>query len=211
MLKFDEKQLADRDADAAGSRNEWVDPFRFFSISAHMMSRVREINPAGPWYLRRPVTEGDDAVYVRAIRCHLRNGNRPYAYRIVRYALEHFPDNALLLSYHGYLQAALDRRYRSGIESCRKALEAFRPDNAICAELAYPVLHLNLGRAYFASGRRREAIEALDAGLQYDRRHRELLLEQQRIGMRRRSPMPFLSRSNPINKYIGIMLRSPAR
>lgn len=152
--------------------------------------------------------ESDHATYVKAVRAHLRNGNRKHAYSIVLHAVAHFPENALVLSYYGYLQATVDRKYRSGIESCRKALDVFKPTNSFCAELAYPVLYLNLGRAYIAAGMRREAIAAFEAGLRYDRDHSELRLEQQLIGMRKQPPMPFLSRSNPINKYLGIILNS---
>jgi hypothetical protein len=55
---------------------------------------------------------------------------------------------------------------------------------------------------------RREAIAAFEAGLRYDSDHSELRLEQQLIGLRKQPPMPFLSRSNPINKYLGIILNS---
>lgn len=175
------------------------------------MGASKQEQPERPTYPRRPVSENDQAVYVRAIRSHLRNGNRKYAYRIVRHAVARFPDNALILSYYGYLQAGLDRKYRRGIDACHEALAVFRPANAFCAELAYPILHLNLGRAYLAAGKRKEAIEAFETGLRYDSRHPELLIEQQGIGVRKRNPMPFLSRSHPINRYIGIMLRNSER
>lgn len=181
------------------------------SLYQHTMGMTAQEKPERPRLHLSPFGETDHADYVRAVRAHLKNGNRKHAYRIALHAVSRFPDNALILSYYGYLQAVVDRKYRSGIYSCRKALDVFKPANEICAELAYPVLYLNLGRACLAAGMRREAIDAFEAGLRYDNSHGELLMEQQMLDVRKKPPMPFLSRSHPLNKYLGIFLHNSER
>jgi tetratricopeptide (TPR) repeat protein len=146
--------------------------------------------------------------YIRSARTFLKNGEQKAAYGVLLQAVIHYPDNALILSYYGCLQAIVDKKFRSGIESCRKALAMFKAADMYTAGIVYPVLHLNLGRAYLAAGRKKEATDVFAKGLAYDRNHVELKKEQQLLGVRKRPPVPFLSRSNLINKYIGLMLHA---
>jgi hypothetical protein len=71
----------------------------------------------------------------------------------------------------------------------------------------YPVFYLNLGRAYLAAGKKKDAIDAFRKGLQYDNGNSDLRKELRGLGMRKKPPVPFLDRSNPINKYIGMILQ----
>jgi tetratricopeptide (TPR) repeat protein len=144
--------------------------------------------------------------YLRAARAHLKNGRQKAAYSILLRALVHYPDEPLILSYCGCLQAIVDKKYRSGVEACRKAIVLFKPEDAYTAGVIYPVLYLNLGRAYLAAGRKKDAIEAFSKGRKYDRSHVEIKKELNFLGVRKEPPLPFLSRSNPINKYIGLLL-----
>jgi tetratricopeptide (TPR) repeat protein len=160
-----------------------------------------------------PEERGDDrgevlrpAAYIKAARGHLQSGELKKAYGVMLQALLHYPDNALILSYYGCLQAIVDKKYRSGIESCRKALVLFKAADTYTAGIVYPILYLNLGRAYVAAGKKKEAVEALSKGLRYDKGNRELKKELLLLGVRKRPVVPFLSRSNPINKYIGMVL-----
>jgi len=149
--------------------------------------------------------------YIRSARTFLKNGEQKAAYGVLLQAVIHYPDNALILSYYGCLQAVVDKKFRSGIESCRKALAMFKAADMYTAGIVYPILHLNLGRAYLAAGRKKEATDVFAKGLAYDRNHVELKKEQQRLGERKRPPVPFLSRSNPINKYIGMVLHASGK
>ena len=144
--------------------------------------------------------------YVKAARIHLQQGELKKAYGMMLQALLHYPENALILSYYGCLQAIVDKKYRSGIEHCRKALVMFRAGDAYSAGIVYPILYLNLGRACVAAGRKKDALDALNKGLRYDKGNREIKKELLLLGVRKRPPVPFLSRANPINKYIGIVL-----
>jgi tetratricopeptide (TPR) repeat protein len=144
--------------------------------------------------------------YIKSARAHLKNGRQKAAYSILLRALVHYPDEPLILSYCGCLQAIVDKKYRSGVEACRKAIVLFKPEDAYTAGVIYPVLYLNLGRAYLAAGRKKDAIEAFSKGRKYDRSHVEIKKELNFLGVRKEPPVPFLSRSNPINKYIGLLL-----
>lgn len=144
--------------------------------------------------------------YIKAARTHLQQSEQKKAYGVLVQAVLHYPDNALILSYYGCLQAIVDKKYRSGIEHCRKGLALFKAGDAYTAGLVYPILYLNLGRAYVAARRKKDAIEALNKGLHYDKGNRVLKKELLLLGVRKKPVVPFLSRSNPINKYIGIVL-----
>ena len=79
---------------------------------------------------------------------------------------------------------------------CRETLEA-EPHN--------PVLYLNLGKIYLMQGKTEEAIEVFRRGLSQGA-NEQIIVELGRIGTRRPPPLAFLSRDNPLNKYLGIIL-----
>jgi tetratricopeptide (TPR) repeat protein len=149
--------------------------------------------------------------YIKAIRAHIRQGQQRLAYSLLLQACEHYPDNPVILSYCGWLGAVIDKKHKSSIATCRKAFVVFKTANPRTMGTVYPILYLNLGRALFAAGRRQEAVENFKHGLKHDRNHSELKKELQGIGSRQQPLVPFLSRSNPINKYIGKMIRTSHR
>ncbi len=69
------------------------------------------------------------------------------------------------------------------------------------------MFNLNLGRAHLAIGEKEEAIKAFKLGLRADPENKELLGELKKLGVRKSPPVPFLKRNNPINKYLGMLLR----
>jgi tetratricopeptide (TPR) repeat protein len=144
--------------------------------------------------------------YLRAVKAHLRAGKRKDAFRLLQQGSVQFPEDPLILSYYGCLQAIVDKKYRSGVETCRQAITLLKRSETFGEEVLYPVFYLNLGRAYVAAGKKKDAIEALNKGLEYDNSNRDLLNELRALGMRKKPPVPFLERSNPINKYIGMIL-----
>ncbi len=146
--------------------------------------------------------------YLRAVKAHLRNGKQKEAFRILQQGAVQFPKDPLILSYYGCLQAIVDRKYRSGVDTCRKAIILLKKAETFGEELLYPVLYLNLGRAYVAAGKKKDAIETFNKGLQYDSSHRDLRNELRSLGIRKKPLVPFLDRSNPINKYIGMILHT---
>jgi tetratricopeptide (TPR) repeat protein len=144
--------------------------------------------------------------YLRAVKAHLRSGRQKDAFRILQQGAVQFPEDPLILSYYGCLQALVDKKYRSGVETCRQAITLLKKSETFGEEVLYPVFYLNLGRAYAAAGKKKDAIEAFNRGLAYDNSNRDLLNELRALGKRKKPPVPFLERSNPINKYIGMIL-----
>lgn len=149
--------------------------------------------------------------YIRGARAHLKSGAEKAAYQLLLKAAIDYPEEPLILSYYGCLQTIVDRKYRNGIDNCRKALVLFKAADTYTAGVIFPTLYLNLGRAYLAAGKKKDAVEALDKGLKFDKSHYEIRKEMQLLGMRKKPPVPFLDRSNPINKYLGILLHEGSR
>ncbi len=146
--------------------------------------------------------------YFRQVKAHLRSGQQKEAFAILQRAMIHFPNEPVLLSYYGCLLVLVEKKYRMGIETCLKALEKLRTRESFAEEVYYPIFYYNLGRAYAAAGKRKEALDALKKGLSYDHWNNDIMKALHSMGMRRQKPpIPFLDRSNPLNRYIGIMLQ----
>ncbi len=162
------------------------------------------------------MTKQDDkslsaAESLQQVKALLSRRRRRDAYQLAGQAVVRYGNDPFLLSYFGYLQAAVDGRYRSGIDACTRAITLFerkvlRGEEDAEDSQAGP-LYLNLGKAYLAAGKRKEAVKTLNAGLKFNKQDRELMAQLERIGVRKFIPVPFLKRSNPINEFIGRMLR----
>jgi len=101
---------------------------------------------------------------------------------------------ARYLSHYGLCLGTTTPRKYEGVQFCREAatLENYNPD-----------LHWNLGRALLAANRRREAYEALKRGLRVQADHAGIIGELRRMGLRKRPPIAFLPRANPLNVFLG--------
>ena len=144
---------------------------------------------------------------LRQVKADLRIGKQSSALTTIQQSLVNFPNVPILLSYYGLLLVLVRKRYRIGIETCRKAIEKQKREQSFHTDTCYPEFYCNLGKAYAAAGKRKEALEALRMGLAYDSGNCDIKAELLRLGLRRKSPaIPFLDRSNPLNKYLGLML-----
>lgn len=85
-----------------------------------------------------------------------------------------------------------------GIKLCREAA---------LKELSDGDVFLNLARAEFLLESRRRTIIALKQGLEVDAHHEGLWLMRNRLGIRKRKPLPFLQRAHPFNIKLGCFLR----
>lgn len=102
--------------------------------------------------------------------------------------------SAEALSYYGLCIALVQKRYKLAIEFCQKAIEM---------HFYWPDHYVNLAKVYLAASMRRKAVETADRGLALfpeDTKLRRLRIE---FGVRARPAVPFLERSNPINKALG--------
>jgi tetratricopeptide (TPR) repeat protein len=146
--------------------------------------------------------------YFRQVKVLLRAGKPEEALTLLQQSMAHFPNVPILLSYYGYLLVIVERKYRMGIELCQKAIEKHKNESFLDQETLYPIFYGNLGKAYAAAGKRKEALDALKKGLIYeqDSQNNEIAKELQRMGIRSKpAPIPFLDRSHPLNNYIGRM------
>ena len=145
--------------------------------------------------------------YFRQVKAYLRKGKLREAFELLQTAVTHFPNEPILLSYYGYLLAIVDRKYRMGIESCQKSIEILQVKENCDEDTAYPVLYSNLGKAYSAAGKRKDSLDAFSKGLAYDPSNDDIQKVLRSMGVRRnKPPIPFLDRSHPLNKYLGIAL-----
>ncbi len=99
----------------------------------------------------------------------------------------------ILDSYLGYCMARERRQFKEGAGLCRQALKN-EPEQA--------VHYLNLGRVLLAAGEKPLAINVFQQGLKRGR-HRLILEELKKLGVRKPPVVPLLSRSHPVNRYLG--------
>jgi len=101
-----------------------------------------------------------------------------------------------LMSYLSYCIATERGQIYEALKLCNNALSQ-EPDN--------PVHYLNLGRIYLHAGKKEEALAILRKGLAFgDNQTIRSMLEK--IGTRGKPVLPFFSRNNFLNKYVGILL-----
>lgn len=105
------------------------------------------------------------------------------------------PDN---LSYYGLCKALRSGEIGLGIELCTAAIKK---------EFHRPEYYLNLGRIYLAAGNKKSAVKVFKKGLKFAPESAELHKELADLGFRNKPVIQALERSNPINKYLGILLR----
>jgi len=98
------------------------------------------------------------------------------------------------LSYYGLCIGLVGKQMHSAVKLCAQAcaMERYNPD-----------LEWNLGRVYMAAGRPKEAHAAFVRGLRQERRHQGIWRELHRMGVRKRPVFKFLSRTNPLNVFLG--------
>ena len=141
------------------------------------------------------------------VKAYLRKGKLRKAFELLQAAMMYFPNEPILLSYYGCLLAIVDRKYSKGIATCQKAIEKLQVKTFCDEAMGYSLCYYNLGKAYRAAGKRKESLDAFNKGLSYDPSNGDIQKELRSMGVRtRKPPIPFLDRSHPLNKYLGIAL-----
>ena len=104
------------------------------------------------------------------------------------------PKDASGLSYFGLCLALVQKKYKDGIDLCKRAidLEFYNGDH-----------YANLTRIYVAAGNRKKAVDTADQGLKLVPEHEMLTEVRNELGVRARPTVPFLDRSNPVNVQLG--------
>ncbi len=145
-------------------------------------------------------TYGD---YIKEAEALFRRNNQKETLKLLTDALEHYPNNPFIWSYQGCLEAIVNKNYSKGVNTCRHAFKILKEQMPFGEEFFFPILYLNMGKAYLAANKRKEAYASFKNGLEIDMGNRNLLNELKKLGIRRQPPLPFLKRSHPLNKYIG--------
>ncbi len=163
--------------------------------------------PASP----NPDKELTPAEYLAEMKDQFRREKHRRAYDLSKVAVAKYPHDPLIHSYYGYLQAIVDIKYRTGIETCKRALALLGKKAMYGEGEVFAAIYLDLGRIYLAAGMKPDAIETFRKGLKFDSHNSALLQELRGMGERKEAPIAFLQRSHPLNKYIGKVLNKPGK
>jgi tetratricopeptide (TPR) repeat protein len=107
----------------------------------------------------------------------------------------------LASSYCGLCVAEVKHHYGDALEYCNISVQR---------DITNPDHHANIAEVYLAFKDRKRAVQHLQAGLRLQPANPRIHKILDKIGHRRRPVIPFLKRSNPINKVLGRM-RGPVR
>ncbi|MCI4397300.1 MAG: hypothetical protein JHC34_00525 [Acidobacteria bacterium] len=103
--------------------------------------------------------------------------------------------NPVIASFIGMLKAVRDNQLFQGLEICKKA---------VAQDADEPLCYLNLAKVYMAMNDRYHAVQMIQKGLKRHTPTREILYRYyQSIGIRKKPPIGFLDRNNPVNKVLG--------
>ncbi|MEW6585588.1 MAG: hypothetical protein AB1442_08250 [Nitrospirota bacterium] len=149
--------------------------------------------------------------YMSVVERVMLNRKSKDALALLTKALDQYPNNPFVYSFQGYLEAVVDRNYSEGVRTCREAFDILKEQVPFGEEFFHPILYLNLGRAYLAAGKKKQAHTAFLKGLQVEPDNREILKELRKLGIRRRPAIPFLGRSNTLNKCVGKVLHTVSK
>ncbi|MBE0427505.1 MAG: hypothetical protein IBX72_12785 [Nitrospirae bacterium] len=145
--------------------------------------------------------------YLEKIESLIRRNKYTEAVQLLDDALEHYPNNPIIISYKGYLEAVVYKTYSEGKKICTEAFKISKEQMPLVEVFFLSTLYLNLGRVFLLSNKKREAYDSFKKGLEFDSKNEHLLNELKKLGIRKKIPIPFLKRSNPLNKYLGKLLK----
>jgi len=146
--------------------------------------------------------------YIKEVESLINEKKLEQALHVLYDARDRYPNNPVIFSYQGYLETVVNKQYSKGVKTCRQAIKALMEQMPLGKEFFLPVLYLNLGRVYLAADKRKDAYESFKRGLEIDKNNEVIFNELKSLGIRRKQPLSFLSRSNPLNKYLGRILYS---
>jgi tetratricopeptide (TPR) repeat protein len=118
----------------------------------------------------------------------------PGAHAAFERAYRRNPRDPVGMSWYGLTLVLVERNSNLGIVLVDEALRAAGPD---------PELLLNSARVHLALNQRERAARAVTRGLELWPEDACLLAARAAMGTRRTPVIPFLSRSNPLNKVLG--------
>jgi Flp pilus assembly protein TadD len=123
-----------------------------------------------------------------------RLGDAAAAHSIFERSHRRAPGDPRIMSWYGVTLVLVERNSNLGILYCDQALRLVATD---------PELFLNQARAHLALGQRERAVRAVIRGLAIAPDDPALRAAQNAMGWRRRPVLPFLRRSNFLNRWLG--------
>lgn len=106
-------------------------------------------------------------------------------------------DNLSISSYIAFCIAKERGQLKYAVSVCEENIKK---------EPANSLHYLNLGRIYLLMKKKERAVLCFREGLHYEA-NAQIVDELDSLGTRKKPVIPFLRRSNPLNKYLGIFLR----
>ena len=137
--------------------------------------------------------EDGEKLFSRALNA-LAQGETTSALALLERALKQ-GDNPSWHSYLGYCIAKERGQIKKGSDLCLASLE-LEPEN--------PDHYLNLARVQVIAGQKNDALTALRKGMSVGG-SREILTLLEQLGNRKPPVLSFLSRDNPLNKWLGML------
>ncbi|MDP2688540.1 MAG: tetratricopeptide repeat protein [Deltaproteobacteria bacterium] len=128
----------------------------------------------------------------------LREDNLDRALKAFEKAFKEDKENPAYMSYYGLCKAVRGGEIGLGLELCTKAIKK---------EFFKAEYYLNLGRVYMAAGNKKGAIKVFLKGLKFEPQNEEINRRLVELGFRSKPVIPSLDRSNPLNKFLGILFR----
>jgi Flp pilus assembly protein TadD len=122
------------------------------------------------------------------------SGNHAAAHKYFQQAYALHPTGAKVNAWLGYTTAIVENKVGTGMQMCKKAVESGIPD-------AY--FYRNIGKLHLMQKNKRAALGAFATGLVFDKGNKAILKEWKTLGFRRKPFLPFLSRENGLNKFLG--------
>jgi predicted Zn-dependent protease len=124
----------------------------------------------------------------------LKGGYTKNALPHLRRSVEIDSSNPYYLSFLGVAIARSEKRWSEAVKLCETAVQLKRKELQ---------LHLNLAEVYASAGRRESAIYTLDRAMESFGPNVRLVKARSRVEKRRPPILPFLRRTNPLNKSLG--------
>jgi hypothetical protein len=112
------------------------------------------------------------------------------------------PRGPIYMSWYGLTLVLVEKNSNLGVSLVDQALRAAGPS---------PELLLNSARVHLALNQRERAVRAVARGLELWPEDQRLLLAQAVMGSRREPVISFLSRGNPLNRFLGRLRHRWAR
>jgi len=129
---------------------------------------------------------------------YLSNNELEKAVKAFESAYNEDKENAKYMSFYGMCSALRWGEIGFGIDLCTKAVKK---------EFYVPEHYINLARVYMRAGNKKGAIIVLKKGLRIDPENDVIHEELVKLGVRKRPIIPFLNRSNPVNRFLGAFIR----